>query len=90
MSLIVVGVNHKTAPVEIREKIAFNSKEAIKEALKELIQREGIGEVVIISTCNRVEIYVYTANVSDLKRKSSRRNYQSLSVQFSQHWKRRI
>jgi len=70
MSLIVVGVNHKTAPVEIREKIAFNSKEAIKEALKELIQREGIGEVVIISTCNRVEIYVYTANVSDLKREN--------------------
>ncbi|MGB9935403.1 glutamyl-tRNA reductase [Thermodesulfovibrio yellowstonii] len=70
MSLIVIGLNHKTAPVEIREKIAFNSKEAIKEALKELIQREGIGEVVIISTCNRVEIYVYTANVSDLKREN--------------------
>lgn len=59
MSLIVVGLNHKTAPVEIREKLAFNSKDSVKDALKELIQREGISEVIIISTCNRVEIYVY-------------------------------
>jgi len=66
MSLIVIGLNHKTAPVEIREKLAFNSKDVVKEALKELIQKEGIGEVIIISTCNRVEIYVYTGNAMDL------------------------
>lgn len=63
MNLIVVGLNHKTAPVEIREKLAFNSKEAIKEALREIIKQKGISEAVVISTCNRVEIYAYTSNV---------------------------
>lgn len=63
MSLIVVGLNHKTAPVELREKLAFNSKDAIKEALKELIQRQGISEAFIISTCNRVEIYACSSAV---------------------------
>ncbi len=60
---MVVGLNHKTAPVEIREKLAFNSKEAIKEALREIIKQKGISEAVVISTCNRVEIYAYTSNV---------------------------
>ncbi len=59
MSLIVVGLNHKTAPVEIRERLAFNSKERIREALKYLTQNEEISETVIFSTCNRVEIYAY-------------------------------
>lgn len=65
MNLIVVGLNHKTAPVEIREKLAFNSKEAIREALREIIKQKGISEAVIISTCNRVEIYAYTSNVGN-------------------------
>ncbi len=61
MSLIVVGVNHKTAPVEIRERLAFNSKESIREGLKYLINKLGVNEALIFSTCNRVEIYVYTS-----------------------------
>lgn len=60
MSIIIVGLNHKTAPVEIRERLAFNTEEAIKEGLRNLIQIEGINEAIILSTCNRVEVYVYS------------------------------
>ena len=66
MSLIVVGLNHKTAPVEIREKLAFNTQDSIKEGLKKLIQTEGINEAVIFSTCNRVEVYVYSSSAFSL------------------------
>jgi glutamyl-tRNA reductase len=60
MNIIVIGLNHKTAPVQIREKLAFQSEDAIRKALKQLIQLEGINETVIFSTCNRVEIYIYS------------------------------
>lgn len=60
MNIIVIGLNHKTAPVQIREKLAFQSEDTIRKALKQLIQLEGINETVIFSTCNRVEIYIYS------------------------------
>jgi len=47
MGLIVVGLNHKTAPVEIREKLAFNTEESTREVFKKLIKLESVGEVVI-------------------------------------------
>jgi glutamyl-tRNA reductase len=62
MNIIVIGLNHKTAPVQIREKLAFQSEDNIRKALKQLIQLEGINETVIFSTCNRVEIYIYSDN----------------------------
>ncbi|GAB6183549.1 glutamyl-tRNA reductase [Thermodesulfovibrio hydrogeniphilus] len=62
MSIIVIGLNHKTAPVEIREKLAFNSADAVKKALKKLTHEKGLKEAVILSTCNRVEIYAYNDN----------------------------
>jgi glutamyl-tRNA reductase len=60
MNIIVIGLNHKTAPVQIREKLAFQSEDTIRKALKQLIQLEGINETLIFSTCNRVEIYIYS------------------------------
>ena len=62
MNIIVIGLNHKTAPVQIREKLAFQSEDNIRKALKQLIHLEGINETVIFSTCNRVEIYIYSDN----------------------------
>jgi glutamyl-tRNA reductase len=56
MTLIAFGINHKTAPVELREKIAF-SPDAIVQALASLSQNTGASESVIISTCNRTEVY---------------------------------
>jgi glutamyl-tRNA reductase len=55
MSIILIGVNHKTAPVEIRERLAF-SDEACAEGLRQLVDGEIVREGLIVSTCNRVEI----------------------------------
>jgi glutamyl-tRNA reductase len=56
MKIVVLGLNHKTAPVEIREKLAFDTTETSK-ALFELKKRFSQAEFVLISTCNRVELY---------------------------------
>jgi len=56
MTLFALGLNHTTAPVEIREKVAFND-DALSKVLSELKLQEGIEEVAILSTCNRTEIY---------------------------------
>jgi glutamyl-tRNA reductase len=63
MNIIVVGLSHKTAAVEIREKVAF-SPNKIEKPLGELIRLEGIIEGVIVSTCNRVEIYATTRDIA--------------------------
>lgn len=55
MSIILVGVNHKTAPVEVRERLAFND-EACADGLRRLVDGEVVREGLIVSTCNRVEI----------------------------------
>ncbi|QHC04965.1 glutamyl-tRNA reductase [Anoxybacillus sp. PDR2] len=62
MHILVVGINYKTAPVEIREKLAFSESELV-EAMKLLQQQKGILENVIISTCNRTEIYAVVDQV---------------------------
>lgn len=53
----MLGVNHQNAPIEVREKLAFNADEALVFK-KELIESKLALEVVIISTCNRAEIYL--------------------------------
>src|SRR5918996_5150461 len=61
MSILLVGVNHKTAPVEIRERLAFND-EACAEGLRRLVDGEIVREGLIVSTCNRVEILGATSS----------------------------
>jgi len=56
MEIIVVGLNHKTAPIEIRECLAFPD-ERIEEALGQVKSLASVKENMILSTCNRVEIY---------------------------------
>ena len=60
MSIVLVGVNHKTAPVEVRELLAF-SDEACSEGLRSLVDGEVVREGLIVSTCNRVEILSATS-----------------------------
>lgn len=62
MFVISIGVNHKTAPVEIREKISF-SDNALPKALAGLLDYPVVLGCVIISTCNRTEIYAHVTNV---------------------------
>lgn len=63
MSLLSLGINHQTAPVDIREKIAF-SADQMAHALDELQSLSAINESVIVSTCNRTEIYCDTSSDS--------------------------
>jgi glutamyl-tRNA reductase len=55
MAIFLVGINHKTAPVEVRERLAF-SDEACGAALRSLVDGATLREGLIVSTCNRVEI----------------------------------
>ncbi|GAA3922739.1 glutamyl-tRNA reductase [Litoribacillus peritrichatus] len=56
MALGIFGINHKTATVEVREKVSF-SPELVVDALHRLKKQVGMSEVAILSTCNRTEIY---------------------------------
>src|SRR5581483_3187674 len=64
MKLLVTGVSHKTAPVEVRECLAF-PEASLATALKDLRGRAGVTEAVILSTCNRVEITITTEDGVD-------------------------
>ncbi|WP_163537922.1 glutamyl-tRNA reductase [Gracilibacillus sp. YIM 98692] len=56
MHILTAGINYQTAPVEVREKLAFH-EDTLTEAMNELKERKSILENVIVSTCNRTEIY---------------------------------
>lgn len=56
MSLTVIGLNHKSAPLDVRERVAFGP-DLLPGALRSLTQEPGIQEALILSTCNRTEIY---------------------------------
>jgi|DewCreStandDraft_2_1066082.scaffolds.fasta_scaffold00770_16 glutamyl-tRNA reductase len=59
MTIVLVGMNHRTAPVEVRERLAFADAE-LPEALRELVDGTTITEGLILSTCNRVEVLAVT------------------------------
>ncbi|MBL8148335.1 MAG: glutamyl-tRNA reductase [Blastocatellia bacterium] len=59
MGIILVGLNHRTAPVEVRERLAFG-EQTLEPALRGLVDNQNISEAVIVSTCNRVEIVAAT------------------------------
>lgn len=54
--IVVVGLSHKTAPLEVRERLAIG-KDALVDVLARLLRERAIGEAVVLSTCNRVEVY---------------------------------
>jgi glutamyl-tRNA reductase len=56
MNILIIGLNHKTASLDVREKLAFDG-DLLKEGLTALRQLPGISEAALLSTCNRVEIY---------------------------------
>ena len=56
MAINVLGINHKTTPIGIREKLVFDRK-SVPQALKDIKKIKGVNEVVLLSTCNRTEIY---------------------------------
>ena len=64
--LFVLGVNHKTAPVSVREQLSFTGSQ-LQEALSHLTSREGIEGGIILSTCNRSEIYVSSRSSNHIR-----------------------
>lgn len=67
MSLINLGLNHKTTPLKLREKLAFTPQN-MREALNSLIKVNGVTEAAILSTCNRTELYcaLHADNPADI------------------------
>lgn len=63
-TIIIIGLNHKTAPVEIRECFAFTAEEA-DGALEKLHAHSAINEALLVSTCNRVEVLITTENSTE-------------------------
>src|SRR3954466_6641921 len=65
MSIVVIGLSHRTSPVTVREKFAF-SEDSIAPALSEMKSRGLVEEAVILSTCNRVELYAVSSRPGDI------------------------
>jgi len=63
MKTVVIGLNHKTADVDLREKLAFNGPK-LEEGIRQIRALPEIKETIIISTCNRVEIYLTVKDVA--------------------------
>ena len=63
MKTVVIGLNHKTADVDLREKLAFNGPK-LEEGIRQIRALPEIRETIIISTCNRVEIYLTVKDVA--------------------------
>lgn len=60
MSLLVVGLSHRSAPVDVLEQVAGSFADAGK-VLSQLLAREHVAEALLLSTCNRVEVYAVVA-----------------------------
>lgn len=82
MSIVALGINHKTAPVAVREKIAFNP-DNLSAALEEMLKHVNCKEVAILSTCNRTELYlVQEGDIEETKEKVVRwlENYHQVAA----------
>jgi glutamyl-tRNA reductase len=83
MAVNILGINHKTAPVALREKVAF-SEDRLVAALLTLRQEMGVAEALILSTCNRTEVYWSgTASGSELSRWLERHHGNDLDLAAS-------
>jgi glutamyl-tRNA reductase len=79
MSLVVVGINHRTAPVEVRERVVFEPAR-IPDALQQLRQIPDVHETVIVSTCNRTELYCVTDKLGQAELGAWLQRYHGLGI----------
>lgn len=83
MAFNILGINHKTAPVALREKVAF-TEDRLAAALHVLRQEMGVAEAVIVSTCNRTEVYwAGSASGAELSRWLERHHGENLDLAAS-------
>jgi glutamyl-tRNA reductase len=64
MNIVLIGMNHKTAPLEIRERLAFSCGEGL-DPLREILKGPQVMEALYLATCNRVEVLANTLEVSE-------------------------
>jgi glutamyl-tRNA reductase len=83
MKLLLTGLNHRTAPVEVRERLAFEDK-SLPQALDDLKRRPGLLEGMILSTCNRVEVAVTADEQADVE--SAVENFLADSKRVERAW----
>lgn len=67
MTVIAIGLNHRSAPIEVLEQVTF-SAEAIPKVLSEITSSEFVNEAVVLSTCNRTEVFVHAERFHDAYR----------------------
>lgn len=79
MTLLAFGLNHATAPLEVREKVVFGA-DILSDALHDLGHQRGIHEAAILSTCNRTEIYCSLNDVDRLKAQEWFHDFHGLSA----------
>ncbi len=65
MNLLVLGLNYQTAPLAVRERLAFNPDE-LNNALADLVAMKGVFEAAIVSTCNRTEVYCHARDIDQV------------------------
>jgi glutamyl-tRNA reductase len=75
---VVVGLSHRTAPVEVRERLAVPA-EQLEQELRDVVAAEGFDEALLISTCNRVELYATSPNPVEAVAKARRTLAERLS-----------
>src|SRR5256714_7898839 len=92
MSLLVVGLSHRSAPVEVLERVAVSCSDAGK-VLHQLLEREHVAEALLLSTCNRVEVYAVVtafhdglADISDVLAHQSAMTLDDLSEHLYVHY----
>ena len=86
MTISVIGLNHKSANIDVREKFSFTADNA-SLLLRRIKKIEGISEVIVVSTCNRTEIYCESQNgIDDIQNWLLReREYKSFAKHFYVH-----
>jgi glutamyl-tRNA reductase len=86
MNLVVIGLNHRSAPVEVRERLAF-ARSSLAEATRALLGAAPLREAAILSTCNRVEIYGLTADPKETGAAVQRflHDHHKVSERFDSH-----
>lgn len=89
MQLLVSGINHRTAPIFIRDKLSKKTSE-IKENLIELTKKDLFKEFFILSTCNRFEIYLYSEKEAGARAKVKKHIFDLLNKVLQGHFKYEI
>ncbi|MCW1924365.1 glutamyl-tRNA reductase [Luteolibacter arcticus] len=85
MELVCVGLNHRTAPVEVRERFAVSASK-LGDSAKDLLTLDGLAESVVLSTCNRTEFYLAGEKAEEAAAELRRKLEQSYGKDSDPHW----